>query len=337
MAETYLKEAVRTPESDNGQAKSGRFAYGSTTVQGWRSTQEDAHLAVPDFDSNTALFGVFDGHNGAEVAQYCAKTLPGLLKKNGNYKSKNYEDALKECFQELDDMLLKKEVLRELVALRRAYSKAEITRVNAPAKASGTTAVVALVVDQTIYVANLGDSRCILCRDSAAFPLSEDHKPDNESEKQRIEAAGGEVIYGRINYGVNVSRAIGDHNYKANPHIGKKEQMVIAWPDVKVEKLDPKTDLFFVMCCDGIWNSVANEELISYVHKRLAKKIKPLSKICEEVIRQILPKVMPKRGIIGKDNMTLMVIKLVDRIPSPKKSTAVEKTSSKDSQASVKN
>ncbi len=42
-----------------------------------------------------------------------------------------------------------------------------------------------------LYVANAGDSRGVLCRGDTAIPLSEDHKPASDIEKNRIIAAGG--------------------------------------------------------------------------------------------------------------------------------------------------
>lgn len=330
MGETYLREAVTRPISEDGEGT--RVRFGVSAVQGWRSTQEDAHMAVPDFDTNTSLFGVFDGHNGAEVAQYAAKQIPKLLKKNAAYKEGRLETALQEVFIEFDDLLLQKDVLRELVALRQAYTKAPITRHNAPVKASGCTAVVALIKGSVAYVANLGDSRCLLSRGGKAVPLSDDHKPENDSERQRIENAGGEVVYGRINYGVNVSRAFGDHAYKANPMVGKKEQMVIAWPDVRTERLDFGSDNAMALICDGIWNAVSNDELIAYINKRLPK-VKRLSKIAEEVFTQILPKVFPKRGIKGKDNMTFMIVAFKEHKPQTNANpipTSDASTASKD-------
>lgn len=44
-----------------------------------------------------------------------------------------------------------------------------------------------------IIVANVGDSRAVLCRSGAAVDLSVDHKPEDEGEKARIEGAGGIV------------------------------------------------------------------------------------------------------------------------------------------------
>lgn len=42
-----------------------------------------------------------------------------------------------------------------------------------------------------LFVANAGDSRAVLCRDTSAIALSEDHKPASEGEKNRIQNAGG--------------------------------------------------------------------------------------------------------------------------------------------------
>ncbi len=39
---------------------------GIASQQGWRKTQEDAHIWA-QLDERTLLFGVFDGHGGAEV------------------------------------------------------------------------------------------------------------------------------------------------------------------------------------------------------------------------------------------------------------------------------
>ena len=72
----------------------------------------------------------------------------------------------------------------------------------------------AVVHGNKLYVANAGDSRCVLCRGKETVSLTEDHKPTNPEEERRIKAAGGFVSEGRINGGLNLSRAIGDMNYK---------------------------------------------------------------------------------------------------------------------------
>ncbi|CAG2117743.1 unnamed protein product [Medioppia subpectinata] len=306
MSETYLKQVIDKPVSEDGKGPNVTFA--ASSVQGWRSTQEDAHICLPSFDKNASLWAVLDGHNGAEVALFASKRLPKLLLDNKNYKEGKYEIALQEAFMAFDDLLLTPDSIQKLITIRKSYSKLPIINANAPAIASGCTASVVLIKDNIIYCANLGDSRSILCRNGKAFPLSVDNKPEDDEEKARIERAGGHVTEsGRVNGGINVSRAFGDHMFKRNQSMSKKEQMVIAWPVVKTEPLTPN-DSLMVLICDGVWNAVPPDELIAYVSRRTTKH-KQLSKICEEVFAQILPKEMPKHGIIGKDNMTFLIVK----------------------------
>lgn len=49
--------------------------------------------------------------------------------------------------------------------------------------------------------------------------MSEDHKPDNIGEKTRIEKAGGFVSDGRVNGNLNLSRAMGDLEYKKDTQL----------------------------------------------------------------------------------------------------------------------
>lgn len=81
---------------------------------------------------------------------------------------------------------------------------------------AGCTANVTLIYKNTIYCANAGDSRCVLSVEGELFPLSEDHKPEDEIELKRIKDAGGEVTNGRVNGNLNLSRALGDLEYKKN-------------------------------------------------------------------------------------------------------------------------
>jgi protein phosphatase 2C family protein 2/3 len=59
-----------------------------------------------------------------------------------------------------------------------------------------------------------------------AVALSDDHKPDNAEEKERVLAAGGEVKFGRVNGDLAVSRAVGDFVYKrCGTHAGDSHAM----------------------------------------------------------------------------------------------------------------
>jgi len=73
-----------------------------------------------------------------------------------------------------------------------------------------------LFYGDTLWVANAGDSRSVLSRNDRPFPMSVDHKPDDIEEKTRITDAGGFVSEGRVNGNLNLSRAMGDLEYKTN-------------------------------------------------------------------------------------------------------------------------
>ena len=64
-----------------------------------------------------ALFCVFDGHSGKEIAEFCERevidTLVGLEK----YASKDYEGALNELFISLDSQLESDEGLKKIVEI----------------------------------------------------------------------------------------------------------------------------------------------------------------------------------------------------------------------------
>lgn len=56
---------------------------------------------------------------------------------------------------------------------------------------AGTTCLIALLSDKELTVANVGDSRGVLCdKDGNAIPLSHDHKPYQLKERKRIKRAG---------------------------------------------------------------------------------------------------------------------------------------------------
>ena len=178
---------------------------------------------------------------------------------------------------------------------------------------SGTTAVVCVIHKGEIIVANVGDSRCVLSRQGQAYPLSFDHKPTDAEELKRITKAGGIVNHeGRVNSGLNLSRAIGDHIYKCNRNLSLEEQMITAVPDINSTTLQPG-DSFLLLACDGIFNVMDNQEAVTFVQKRLNRidlsKEGPsaLARICEELCDGCLA-VNTQNDGTGCDNMTVVIV-----------------------------
>eukprot|EP00795_Rhopilema_esculentum_P007765 gene7765-13608_t len=202
-------------------------------------------------------------------------------------------------------------------------------------KDSGTTAIVALKRGDQLVVANVGDSRCVLCRGKKAVDMSKDHKPEDESETERITKAGGKITGdGRVNGGLNLSRAIGDHNYKNNEKLSPHEQVITAVPDVEEITLT-KDDQFMIIACDGIWNIMTSQEAVDFVSKKLEEQKKAgkicLSKICEEIFDECLAPDTSGDGS-GCDNMSCIVILLNEEIIKnvPRKRVSEEVTPDTD-------
>uniref|UniRef100_A0AAQ4PBJ1 Protein phosphatase 1G n=1 Tax=Gasterosteus aculeatus aculeatus TaxID=481459 RepID=A0AAQ4PBJ1_GASAC len=182
-----------------------------------------------------------------------------------------------------------------------------------PGSDSGTTAVVALIRGKQLIVANAGDSRCVVSERGKAVDMSYDHKPEDEVELARIKNAGGKVTMdGRVNGGLNLSRAIGDHFYKRNKALPAEEQMISSMPDVKVLTLNDDHD-FMVIACDGIWNVLSSQEVVDFVSERIkpdkSGNVRLLSSIVEELLEHCLAPDTSGDGT-GCDNMTCIIITL---------------------------
>lgn len=115
--------------------------------------------------------------------------------------------------------------------LRADLCTLRLCQATTPAVHAGCTAVVVAVHGSLVVCANAGDSRAVLCRGGTAVPLSEDHKPRNPLENRRITAAGGWVNKeGRVNDNLNLSRAIGDLEYKQDFAIPPSAQIISGEP-----------------------------------------------------------------------------------------------------------
>lgn len=172
-----------------------------------------------------------------------------------------------------------------------------------------------------LTVANIGDSRCLLGRDSKDLvELTKDHKPDDEIEYERIKKAGGFVSEGRVNATLALSRAFGDQSYKGNKKLPPNEQQVIAYPDITFETLCPED--FLVICCDGIFECMTNESVISFISEKL-KEYDDIAQVASLLIDESLRRgkfIYADRYIIltleigSNDNMSVMIIKCVNGI-----------------------
>jgi len=68
----YLETPIKDKNPENGTSES--MSWGLCSMQGWRCSQEDDHLAVeitqPHDGQKGMLYCVWDGHGGKEVAEF---------------------------------------------------------------------------------------------------------------------------------------------------------------------------------------------------------------------------------------------------------------------------
>ncbi|CAL8261104.1 unnamed protein product [Arctogadus glacialis] len=270
--------------------------YGLSSMQGWRVEMEDAHTAVvglPHGLTDWSFFAVYDGHAGSRVANYCSGHLLEHILSGGGGADfgsgsaaavEGVKDGIRSGFLKID------EYMRSFSDLRQGLDR------------SGSTAVGVLLSPTHLYFINCGDSRAVLCRGGRVGFSTQDHKPCNPREKERIQNAGGSVMIQRVNGSLAVSRALGDYDYKCVDGKGPTEQLVSPEPEVCVMERAAEGDEFVVLACDGIWDVMSNEELCEFVRSRL-QVCEDLEKVCNAVVDTCLHK-----G--SRDNMSVVLVSL---------------------------
>ena len=293
---------------------------------------EDAHMICLDLGPNkdTNLFGIFDGHGGCEVALFVGHHFAEEFIKNENYLNNDIKTALESNYLKMDEMMLSESGRQELISeckkskeenakLRENTKNSQIEMLREvidpkeqpDAKISmftGTTACILCIKEKKLFFANAGDSRSVLCKNGEAIAMSIDHKPEISSELKRIEKAGGWVSDGRVLGNLNLSRGLGDSEYKIDEKLKPEEQIISAFPDIKVENLNSDCD-FCVIACDGIWDCKSNQEVCDFFKEKFKKEPNgKISKMIEELYDEILaPDVFTDTGV-GCDNMSCIVV-----------------------------
>ncbi|OJD20355.1 hypothetical protein ACJ73_08312, partial [Blastomyces percursus] len=121
---------------------------------------------------------------------------------------------------------------------------------------------------RVLYTANVGDARVVLCRNGKALRLSYDHKGSDENEGKRISNAGGLILNNRVNGVLAVTRALGDSYMK---------DLVTGHPYTTETVIQPETDEFLILACDGLWDVCSDQEAVDLIRDtedpQLASKI----------------------------------------------------------------
>ncbi|XP_030379670.1 uncharacterized protein LOC115627916 [Scaptodrosophila lebanonensis] len=261
--------------------------------QGGRKYMEDQFLVayqkspVTD-DLEYAFFGIYDGHGGDEAALFAKEHLMLEIVKQKQFWSDKDEDVLR---------AIREGYIATHFAMWREQEKWPRTA-NGHLSTAGTTATVAFMRHEKIYIGHVGDSGIVLGYQKEnettwrAKQLTTDHKPESVEEKTRIQRAGGNVT---VKSGVPrvvwnrprdpfhrgpikqrtpvddipflaVARSLGDlWSYNSRC----REFVVSPDPDVKVVKINPNTFRCLVFGTDGLWNVMTPQEAVDCVQEQL--------------------------------------------------------------------
>ena len=273
----------------NGTIKNYYFLTQAGKNEEGPKINQDSILEILNINNNNnfSIFGVFDGHGneGHLISQFIVKTMKNILLNDEKLKqiSKNtneiYSYIKENNYEFIRDLISKSENL-----LFNNYEE--------ESKYSGTTCNLVIIIGKKVICANIGDSRAFMIKNhKTIIELSSDQKPDNPSEKERIESKGGEirqyiennepigpmrVFKKNENYpGIAMARSIGD---KLADLIG-----VISEPEIK--EFDIDINCKYIICgSDGIFEFLTNEK-IAHIINKYYKKNDP-KECCDVIIKK---------------------------------------------------
>ena len=253
-----------TPSAFRSELKRCYYMSQAGSVHGKvKANNQDSHFYVTSLvpGAEMTIMGVCDGHgeSGHFVSGMVSKRLPSVIRETFvHYRGRTadlWPTVLVESFKKVSGDLS-----------RQAFDSTY----------SGSTCVTVVFTGNMLLCANVGDSRAVLGRrDGSSFiavPLSRDHKPDVEEEKQRILDFGGRVEAIRVDGedigplrvwlksedvpGLAMTRAMGD---TVASRVG-----VISTPEITIQSLSPE-DAFVIVASDGIWEFISSQEAVDLV------------------------------------------------------------------------
>ena len=208
------------------------------------------------------LFIVADGmggHNAGDYAsRFCVEVFTEKIRTN---QQKTPVGIISDALQYTNDLLL------------------EEANTNSDLQGMGTTFVVATIIDSTMYVANVGDSRLYVIRDNIK-QITEDHSLVEEMVKT------GEIDRKDVRFHPNkniITRALG-----ANATVT---------PDYFEVELNE--DDIVLMCSDGLTNMMEDKDIMEVVRE------------CSDDLEMAAKNLVNKANANGgKDNISIVIVKL---------------------------
>ena len=338
-----------TDQSDRLNKNGVVESYAASTNQGIQRNYNEDRVSIilnikkPPNNQATewprwAFFGIFDGHGGTNCSDYLRDNLH-LFIINNKYFPSNPRKALLKGFKSAEEHFLidwaeKAEEQRRIRHSEESDEKYHLKYLDW----SGSWAIIALIIEERWYIANVGDSRAIMSAElgDKVYLLSNDHKPTNENEIKRIVTNGGKIYQTQTTYSLpfrkgekprapqkmlgpprvkpgrlSVSRTFGDIEAKV-PAYGGNPRVVIAVPEIIEFNIQDDQD-FIILGCDGIFDKVSNANIIKRAWNSLQihQEDKENNEISGIIVDDILKDWAANKSL---DNITWIIIAFKDLV-----------------------
>ncbi|XP_005749859.1 TGF-beta-activated kinase 1 and MAP3K7-binding protein 1 isoform X2 [Pundamilia nyererei] len=283
---------------------------------------EDGHLRFRG-DDGCFLYGVFNGYDGSRVANFASQCLTAELllgQLNSGHTDNDVRRILtqafdvveKSYFETIDDALAEKANLSNYLLPHNELSP-QTQKVMERLKeleqevSGGATVAVALILNNKLYIANVGTNRVLLCKSSSdgqnqVLQIGRPHSTDNEDELQRLAALG--LDSARIRQagqiaGQSSSRRLGDYRVKFNYNeidvlSAAKSKPVVAEPEIHGGQSLEGVTGFLLLMSEGLINALesahgpeqANQEIVAMVAAELAQQTS-LEAVAQSVVDRV--------------------------------------------------
>jgi serine/threonine protein phosphatase PrpC len=269
---------------------------GCALSQNTKERMEDV-IAVKLLDDGDGLFVVLDGHNGRVAVDYVADRLPALILSSVEFESGNMERAILGGLKATETELINR--LRGDAVDSPSALKISDVDPDFPVLTSGVVVCVVLIRNGYVYVANVGDCRAILCRDSRALQLTVDHTVQDSKERGRVKDLISTEGHVR---GLMVTRSLGNVSIKSL----EKCEGQIADPSFTSFPIEAERDEFILISSDGLHEVISNDSATTTVLRALKRPSCTADKIAQELVDRAVA-----RG--SCDNICACVILLKNR------------------------
>lgn len=267
---------------------------------------EDTHrVGYINVKERIPYFTVCDGHAGAAVAKELYTELPNALQRaliKSEFNSESIDERARASFARRNVDANDRRLARARIKYPLREEFATLNSKMSRFLPTGSCAIIVWIKDG-IHVANVGDSRAVLCRNEKATDLSRDAKVGSWDDA-RVEKDGGTIYGTRISGIIAVARAFGNY-YNCYEGLAPLKGLTTS-PQIVSHPFPNKDEKnTLVIACDGLWDCFTSAEVAQFIQQHHDKSL-------EEITRLLQAEVQRRDGF---DNLTIILVDLNRYIP----------------------